>query len=651
MANSKTKEDKDEVSLYNTWIKSHIPTTAIIGAQAVGLTEPPIFSPICVEEESQLVLRIDDRALQRAVEGYLMNNPGCEFWQKFDPKTCSWGDVLDELETAKMRFDDKGKRSFTRRVLRNHVDGISRNLEPILGILPQEYGGGLLQAAFKIIFQAVKRRTETCARIFTAFEEIPITLITAEGYRNTYINYRDFSECYSHLHYHLAVCLPSLIDILLRRGKESRFKVQCRGMFVDTTAEVEAILKPLKEAERRLLLCQKHLEAKVGLEARQYARSSNEKLDAFGTSVRNLEFSVNNLSPTLKAMIDNVFREVNRQGQVHSSYSTRIERFEGTLRQLKDLVLDLVHRDKERASNLAMRLESPRSERRANLRLTLSQAPMICTNQERDSYVQDIYTVRRAHHNFGEAALARAYYLMISPRFLEWLSEPDSDIILVDGHCDDQCRGRISPLSSFCAGLAETLSKGDTASENIAKFLPDGAPIVLSFFCGEHSMLGDDNGLIGPHGLIRCLIDQLLGLWPHREPPDISANLQSIEPWNPATFQNADILFLCQVFDHLLRQLGPRHTVYCIIDGVSYFETDAWRWGQGLSDVVDCLSEFVCSQRTERAYDGDGELAPLKVILASPERSTEICWKFPENSQISLRAGNTGAFSAWLGTR
>lgn len=236
--------------------------------------------------------------------------------------------------------------------------------------------------------------------------------------------------------------------------------------------------------------------------------------------------------------------------------------------------------------------------------------------------------VRRKHHEFNTKALAQANYFITTPRFIAWLTDPDSDILLADGHCKDQDVGRVSPMSILCAGLVEAFSGAyhDTPPPPF----PFQPPVVLYFFAGLHT--ANEGGLLGPRGLIRSLIDQLLLHWPDQVVPDTRLIGRQLGASEVAC--NFDMPRLCYVFEQLLRQLGPNSPVYCILDGISHFETSIDGWLDDLREIVEC---FLSCLKTNQRNIG---MAPIKFLLVSADKSTNIWNILPKDCHLDLRAGN-----------
>lgn len=229
--------------------------------------------------------------------------------------------------------------------------------------------------------------------------------------------------------------------------------------------------------------------------------------------------------------------------------------------------------------------------------------------------------ILRKHHEFDDKALGHAGYLSTMPEFRGWLTIAGSDILLVDGHCAEHSLGKISALSMFCAMLKHSLST--------LSLSPD-TTIILYFPCGQHTTL--DDPLAGPSGLIRILISQLLIGWPKEVP-----NLEFIEDdqslWS--LIQEGHITALCQLFNQLLERLPQAVVVYCIIDGISEYETRSWGWEADANLVVECLRDTVL-----QLQDPMHRCCTFKALLTCAHKSSSVYKIIPARSRVELRAGN-----------
>lgn len=248
-------------------------------------------------------------------------------------------------------------------------------------------------------------------------------------------------------------------------------------------------------------------------------------------------------------------------------------------------------------------------------------------DQEAEAHGQDLYTTLRKHHDFSDKALAQPAYLARTERFREWLTDPHSDILLVDAHVGSQTGGRTSSMSVFCATLVQSLmehSKSFTR-QRCASF-------VLYHFCGLH--YNKSGNLEGPSGLIRSLLGQLLRAWPRDQPPGIQFEKSLLDVESGHT--ESDVRAACQIFQRLVSVLPPGTTIHCIIDGVSEFDTDLWQRSRYLKMVINCLRASVMSSGTSGGHE-----AYLKVLMTCTNSSSKAMREILTGEhQISLEAGD-----------
>lgn len=92
------------------------------------------------------------RELQHIIENYKSLNGNDYFWANFDPDTCTWHQVQNELNKVEDEYQLKGKRNHIRRAFRG--EGLTRNLTPLLEGIPENDGLGLLKGGLIILFNA-----------------------------------------------------------------------------------------------------------------------------------------------------------------------------------------------------------------------------------------------------------------------------------------------------------------------------------------------------------------------------------------------------------------------------------------------------------------------------------------------------------------
>lgn len=263
-------------------------------------------------------------------------------------------------------------------------------------------------------------------------------------------------------------------------------------------------------------------------------------------------------------------------------------------------------------------LEERRSRTPALLQMT--QQPLLEPNEllvilavPHEAVSRDLdYIVGQGLH-LSSAEQAQAQWLMKMDRFWTWFSSMDSDMLFASGALMDpsQHQFRISSLSVVCATIVASIAQ--TNSDAIA----------LHYFCAQHVSLND--ALSGPQGLMRCLTARLLlelqgkyGALP---------NLDFLDAISIQKLQHHDVGQLCDLFCRLLVQLQSSTTVYCVIDGICWFERlemleDLFKIMQSICDMV----------------DDPGRRVTLKVLLTSPFRSRHIAQGVPTQRKVILQA-------------
>jgi len=230
------------------------------------------------------------------------------------------------------------------------------------------------------------------------------------------------------------------------------------------------------------------------------------------------------------------------------------------------------------------------------------------------------YLIRETEHILRQSnslrpkGLGKARWLLTTAQFKNWLSQPLSGILLVDGHCKDDGIGKISPLSVLCASLATTLAQ-------------TGSSMILHFFCSSHTRV-EQNLIGGPSGLVRSLITQLL-LYP--DSPDVE--LDPLEQSLYDAVSQYNVRALVSLFGSIVGNMDKSKTIICIIDGISDFETPLRGWDREILDVVDQLRNLVHCQRSGPA---------LKLLMTCPNKTLHIgsLVHRDHGEYVSLRSGN-----------
>jgi hypothetical protein len=147
----------------------------------------------------------------------------------------------------------------------------------------------------------------------------------------------------------------------------------------------------------------------------------------------------------------------------------------------------------------------------------------------------------------------RAATIFQHQRLLTWLTNPVSDLVVVNG------KGKNNAPSAMSYAYAQLISSLASTEDSI---------IPVYFFCGEHINWRKDPDA-HPVSLMHGLLGQLLSQWPPSKISSVKGLLGKIQSDEP--------LVLCSVFSTLNSQLPDTAIVVCVVDAISYFEDNELR--------------------------------------------------------------------------
>jgi hypothetical protein len=208
--------------------------------------------------------------------------------------------------------------------------------------------------------------------------------------------------------------------------------------------------------------------------------------------------------------------------------------------------------------------------------------------------------------SLGIEAIAWATAGFESGQVLQLLHSPQSGVVLVNGFMDRAQISKITAITHVCANLAHVLNG---SADNVA----------LRFYCGQHSTSQDD--LEGPQGLMRSLVTFLVLELLQKRCISISAPI-----WLSGFQGDLDELSFtdtCQIFYRLVELVPKGVTVYCIIDGISYYERDNFEADYNL--MMECFGGIIANSS-----------AVFKLILTSATKS-RFASKLQSSQIVSLR--------------
>lgn len=211
----------------------------------------------------------------------------------------------------------------------------------------------------------------------------------------------------------------------------------------------------------------------------------------------------------------------------------------------------------------------------------------------------------------------RTEYLMVSSRFKQWLTSRQSEVLLVNGRAETS--NRCSPISFACGLLVSSLGSFPST-------------ITLNFFCALHTDSSDTE--TGAKMMLASLLCQLLEQYQ-------DFDLSFLAAGQKYDLQERDVDTLCSLFKTLLRQLPEGQLAFCMIDGISYYESRDRR-----DDTCKVLAMLVALTEDEKLE------AVLKLMISSPTTSRyvsdivdlEDVFALPETIEHTNQGFNSQAF-------
>lgn len=247
---------------------------------------------------------------------------------------------------------------------------------------------------------------------------------------------------------------------------------------------------------------------------------------------------------------------------------------------------------------------------------------------------QDIMTNYRIGSDLFKDDQERSLHVIKSAMLADWVQCDGSTVLVINGHSKKITRK--SAMSFVCARLIYTLNEircgnqGKSSSGNrIHAERPDVIP--LHFFCGQHTSLKEP--WESPSGVVNSLLAQLL-----THCRDI--NLTNMPKLGRSDFDNSDIHDALSLFKAVLAQLPPQTTVFCVLDGISFY-ADMEDTGKDAKVLIAGLVKLATKTSRKRPV--------LKLLLTAPNRLRHVD-ALPDRRleimDVPTTLRNTGGFTA-----
>ncbi|KAI0547032.1 hypothetical protein F4679DRAFT_378085 [Xylaria curta] len=573
-------------------------------------------------------LDISSEGLQVALRQYQQLNIDPRLDINID--NCTWEDVFRCMANAQDDYEKKATKSrgFVRKLFRWAGD-VADNVDPLLDLIPDDYGLGILSAGISLIFLLAKTASQNRETILAAFEEIPVIVASAQTKLKLDPENESLKACVNNLNLTVLMSVSELVGSLLpeKHAHSVPYFWFKRKL---SQSDIEDVLTRLRKSADELKgLVQDLLNAAIF-----QTRDTVLKIDSKASTIVDVASQINrrteglekdsetiiNQTSTLITQTSGLSDQMNEQSRILARLEAnkkkeneimmrkqrKDEERDNSRNYMESVLQDVLtdnRRKEEQINYLSAQLSIARSLTPIQGLMTVDQLLVAIGAVEHiEQSTADVEKVLQLRSNIHPVAEAEAVSLLQTTVFRDWLLPGHSDAILIDGaggavefidHAE-----RVSAKSIMCALLLSQLTR----------FQPDCFRIY--FFCGLHSsekdVLSD-----GPRGLMRGLLCDLANEAYRRQ----LLRLDFIDDKRYRDgLQQQKIEYFCQTFYQILHYMNVGAAldlpIYCVIDGIAQYEKQEW-----LEDLAIVMGMF-------RAIVNDTKLKPcFKLLLTGPHRA------------------------------
>ncbi|KAI8632709.1 hypothetical protein F5Y19DRAFT_471878 [Xylariaceae sp. FL1651] len=536
---------------------------------------------------------------------------------------CSWDDVLTQLEIARASCLIKDRKT-SRKADRFLAKAASYG-EKWIELLPDEYGLSVVRGGLALVFSSATQKIENREKIIHTFEDLPDMIRTLETACKLFGSDEEEDVCGLAKSFYDELCsdIPDLIQIL--DGKSSRFNRFLNRLAAGApeTAKIDEVLERVGRRASKLESSIKRIKMRLDAKEQSEIVAIRSKLEATQMGMGLIYSEVKQL-PNRLDMVDfarnfqqTIVKTVRDELQSSVQEILKNQTKGDFAAEAKTFVFKMIQENTSlKHENAQLSAQNKQIEYERSRRASPVPRPFLTTfdlmrilDVDPKCLTEDLGFVLKQAFRMGPEDQGRARWLMKTKNFLNWMNRPQHYLLLADGAMQLE---RISSMSVLVGTLAISL-------------LQVPSTVVIYFFCGRNLNTDAEDELAGPNGMLRSLITQLLlGFTPPS--PDLSG-ISSHEFLLDCYKQ--DFSALCEVLKLLIEQIAPGATLYCLLDGVSWYEQKHWarelRYLVGLFKHMTMRPGGPC----------------LKVFMTSPSRSTDIRDLFDtEWEYVSLAAGN-----------
>ncbi|KAK0642941.1 hypothetical protein B0T16DRAFT_174338 [Cercophora newfieldiana] len=536
-------------------------------------------------------------------------------------------DAIDEATEKYQVSDTKGAWGKVRVAFRKLGDN-KQAAEGWLGLLPHEsHYLSVVCGGLKLVIHAAARMRKIADMILEKFSEIPILL---SGTRRVLSIFKDSSDLHTHskaLYTSILSAIGHMLHYLKRKsgGKTLKAFFGQESFEFELTRKIEDVAKQRDVFNEHAELCHKEALRRLEETTKSSAEANDRNADGIKTEIRSLRLVVRAADEErerVQRAIANAMSfmameqaELRREVAALREANVMAVQYFKQLMRANPVAADIewsfrtpldppdppITRPPRRTSSLLNAISPPLKKHPPRLTKTL----LSHLTYDPSAPLTDLRTNYALGPTLPIPAQDRAVSIINSPQLTQWIESAQSTALVINGNSPT-----VTPKSapSFVAArlvyvLNEIRARADSDF---------GRGIVpLYFSCAQHVRRMEDWET--PVGVVHSLIAQLVMRCEEmRVELDLSKGgkrmIKSLEA------DGGDIRAVFGVFKRLLGLLPTEVSVFCVVDGLSFYVDD-----RATSEDARYLAVEMMRLAGRRQKGGD-EGPVVKVLLAAPKR-------------------------------
>ncbi|CAH0046130.1 unnamed protein product [Clonostachys solani] len=459
------------------------------------------------------------------------SNPVTAHISRMDARTCSWDQVLQEVEILASRWSSSPKRAS--KML--YLDRLGRNSEAFqawIGLLPTGDFGSSICGVFTIALNAAGQYVKVEDAIIDALAQIPEAVSDTRRYIKLYAETKDHRL--EERTFDLYLSILKALNHIMRFFAERSVNKFAGSLFKQSSYQKE------------LFSSIENIKVRVSRVKEESEHCMQRRVADMQKSIVNTDQNTTKSLQLLQALYNQLILQEPR-----SSFDQ--DNMAPAGRNLSATGTHKMHSSIMRSGTDG----APASYNRKQL------GSLLTTLQFDDAAVsRDIQTCQRNGYASDEAFQAKAAKLIQSQELKNFItSNSNLGTLLINGNEDMSATEGASPVSLVSARIA-------LASANTPQTL------CLSFFCTEHRSYGGPPGPPAPAAMMASLTAQLLNKMAERS---FSVDLSFCDDLKTEDISGFNLKTLCVIFSELAKQIPEGTILICLIDGIDLYETGDFR--------------------------------------------------------------------------